>query len=170
MTNEAWDEANQASVIAGKPQKVAKNATFTGFGGSSRQNKTVLVRFGRARRRKGLPGRARSPAKSQPGGQWQFGVDEWGKKHGGMMKRQIKSSGFERHPCGKLPPATNHPMKQDGATYSSCRLLQIKNNLNGIQIFPSLRRFCYGFLKTTVNLIQQSEIHIAKQKRNKYEK
>src|ERR1017187_8656503 len=26
------------------------------------------------------PGRARSPAKSQPCGQWQFGVDEWGKR------------------------------------------------------------------------------------------
>src|ERR1019366_4982212 len=32
-----------------------------------------------ARRRKRQPGRARSPAKSQPGGQWQFGVDERGK-------------------------------------------------------------------------------------------
>jgi hypothetical protein len=32
-----------------------------------------------ARRRKRLPGRARSPAMSQPGGQWQFGVDERGK-------------------------------------------------------------------------------------------
>ena len=33
----------------------------------------------RARRRKRPPGRARAPAKSQPGGQWQFGVDERGK-------------------------------------------------------------------------------------------
>ena len=32
-----------------------------------------------ARRRKRQPGRARSPAKSQPGGQRQFGVDERGK-------------------------------------------------------------------------------------------
>ena len=48
MTNEAWDEANQASVIAGKPQKVAKNAFFIGFGGSNGQNETVLVRDGRA--------------------------------------------------------------------------------------------------------------------------
>jgi hypothetical protein len=31
-----------------------------------------------ARRRKRPPGRARSPAKFQPGGQWQFGVDERG--------------------------------------------------------------------------------------------
>jgi len=33
----------------------------------------------RARRRKRPPGRARSPAMSQPGGLWQFGVDERGK-------------------------------------------------------------------------------------------
>jgi hypothetical protein len=45
MTNEAWDEANQAPVMAGKPQKVAKNATFTGFGGSNGQNETVLARM-----------------------------------------------------------------------------------------------------------------------------
>jgi len=32
-----------------------------------------------ARRRKRPPGRARSPAMSQPGGQWQFRVDERGK-------------------------------------------------------------------------------------------
>ena len=32
-----------------------------------------------ARRRKRPPGRARAPAMSQPGGQWQFGVDERGK-------------------------------------------------------------------------------------------
>ena len=40
------------------------------------------IQFGKrflARRRKRPPGRARSPAKSQPGGQWQFGVDERGK-------------------------------------------------------------------------------------------
>jgi uncharacterized phage infection (PIP) family protein YhgE len=47
-TNEASDEANQASVIAEKPRKVAKNATFTGFGGSNGQNQTVLVRDGKA--------------------------------------------------------------------------------------------------------------------------
>ncbi len=35
--------------------------------------------LGTARRRKRQPGRARSPAKSQPGGQWQFGLDERGK-------------------------------------------------------------------------------------------
>src|ERR1039457_3278935 len=41
------------------------------------------IQFGKrfsARRRKRQPGRARSPAKSQPCGQWQFGVDEWGKR------------------------------------------------------------------------------------------
>ena len=40
------------------------------------------IQFGKrvlARRRKRQPGRARSPAKSQPCGQWQFGVDERGK-------------------------------------------------------------------------------------------
>ena len=35
-----------------------------------------------ARRRKQPPGRARSPAMSQPGGPWQFGVDERGKGRG----------------------------------------------------------------------------------------
>jgi hypothetical protein len=41
MTNEAWDEANQASVIAGKPQKVAKNATFTLPEAGTAQNWTL---------------------------------------------------------------------------------------------------------------------------------
>ena len=39
------------------------------------------IQFGKrfsARRRKRPPGQARSPAMSQPGGQWQFGVDERG--------------------------------------------------------------------------------------------
>ena len=51
-----------------------------GFG---RRARTVggTIQFGKrfsARRRKRQPGRSRSPAKSQPCGQWQFGVDEWG--------------------------------------------------------------------------------------------
>jgi len=39
-------------------------------------NMPRLTALGTARRRKRQPGRARSPAKSQPCGQWQFGVDE----------------------------------------------------------------------------------------------
>jgi len=49
-----------------------------GFGSTNMPRLTAL---GTARRRKRQPGRARSPAKSQPGGQWQFGVDERGKGH-----------------------------------------------------------------------------------------
>jgi hypothetical protein len=45
-----------------------------GFGSTNMPRLTAL---GTARRRKRQPGRARSPAKSQPCGQWQFGVDEW---------------------------------------------------------------------------------------------
>ena len=33
MENGAWDGANQASVMAEKPRKVAKNAIFTEFEG-----------------------------------------------------------------------------------------------------------------------------------------
>ena len=43
VTNEAWNEANQVSVMARKPQKVTENATFSGYGGSSGQNQTVLA-------------------------------------------------------------------------------------------------------------------------------
>jgi hypothetical protein len=39
-------------------------------------NMPRLTALGTARRRKRPPGRARSPAMSQPGGHWQFGVDE----------------------------------------------------------------------------------------------
>src|ERR1035441_4980160 len=51
--------------------------------GVGRRARTVggTIQFGKrfsARRRKRQPGRSRSPAKSQPCGQWQFGVDEWG--------------------------------------------------------------------------------------------
>jgi hypothetical protein len=49
---------------------------YFGFGSTNMPRLTAL---GTARRRKRQPGRARSPAMSQPGGQWQFGVDEWGK-------------------------------------------------------------------------------------------
>ena len=42
-----------------------------------------------ARRRKRQPGRARSPAKSQPGGQWQFGVDERGNGRGAENPKGI---------------------------------------------------------------------------------
>ena len=42
-------------------------------------NMPRLMALGKARRRKRQPGRARSPAKSQPCGQSQFGFDERGK-------------------------------------------------------------------------------------------
>jgi hypothetical protein len=42
-------------------------------------NMPRLTALGTARRRKRQPGRARSPAKSQPCDQWQFGVDELGR-------------------------------------------------------------------------------------------
>ena len=46
----------------------------------------------RARRRKRPPGRARSPAKSQPGGQWQFEVDERGKRRLIVAERRNDNS------------------------------------------------------------------------------
>jgi hypothetical protein len=39
--------ASTMPVMAGKPQKVAENATFTGLGGSSGKKETGLVREGR---------------------------------------------------------------------------------------------------------------------------
>jgi hypothetical protein len=51
-----------------------------------------LTALGTARRRKRQPGRARSPAKSQPGGQWQFGVDERGKRRLIVAERRNDNS------------------------------------------------------------------------------
>jgi hypothetical protein len=59
-------------------------------------NMPRLTALGTARRRKRPPGRARSPAKSLPCGQWQFGVDERGK---GRLNTQCKSKTMKTKIC-----------------------------------------------------------------------
>jgi len=68
-----------------------------------------------ARRRKRPPGRARSPAMSQPGGQWQFGVDERGKGCLNFVARvarsRRRSRGAKRWKLASYEVAGNAPGK-----------------------------------------------------------